>query len=86
MPVQFRVSPADGLVLETAVARLTLSWSACIHYVESDELILLHQPNRLAMVVPKRALPGGELARFRELLDTRLPRSRAGRPASASRG
>jgi hypothetical protein len=75
---------ADGLVYDSAHAHATVRWAAYSHYVETDRLILLHQPSRVIVPLPKSAFPPDELRRLRELVAERLPRDRPARARSAS--
>jgi hypothetical protein len=74
---------AEGLVVETPVSQGKVRWSAYSHYLENKVLLLLMQPSRLAVPIPKRAFPPEELARFRALMEAHLPK---GRPAKRSAG
>jgi YcxB-like protein len=66
----------DGLVFESEMAHGRVRWGAYSHYVETDRLILLHQPSRVIVPLPKRAFAPDELGRFKQLLVERLPRDR----------
>lgn len=66
----------DGLVYESAMAHGSVRWGLYSHYVETDQLILLYQPTRVIVPLPKRAFPPDELRRFQQLLAEHLPRDR----------
>ena len=73
----------DGLTVETPVSRGAVQWSAYSHFLETDALLLLVQPSQVAVPIPKRAFAPDDLARFRALVQERLPRGRPGRSARA---
>lgn len=76
----------DGLVFDSAMAHATVRWGAYSHYVETDRLILLHQPSRVIVPLPKSAFPPDELRRFRDLVAEHLPRNRPERRPKVAAG
>ena len=80
--VTLRYSP-DGLVFDTAVSHGTVHWGAFSHYLETDTLLVLCQPSRVVVPLPKGAFTSEELSRLRALLGAHVPagppRRRGGR-------
>ncbi len=75
----------EGLELATPLSRGSVQWAAYSHYLENDALLLLLQPSRVAVPIPKRAFTPDELARFRALVEEHLPKGRPGRRPGGDR-
>jgi YcxB-like protein len=73
----------DGLVFDTPVSHGSVRWQAFSYFIETERLILLYQPNKLAVALPKRAFQPDELHRFRELVSAHVPDGRPARRRSA---
>ena len=73
MQLQQTVEITDaGLVIDDEQSRNEYKWNAFIRLVESRNLFLLFPSNLVFVMIPKRAVPPGELDAFRFTLNERL--------------
>ena len=70
MQLQQTVEITDaGLVIDDEQSRNEYKWNAFIRLVESRNLFLLFPSNLVFIMIPKRALPAGQLDAFRIMLN-----------------
>jgi hypothetical protein len=73
MQLQQTVEISDaGLVIDDEQSRNEYKWNAFIRLVESRNLFLFFPSNLVFIMIPKRAIPPGELDAFRMMLNERL--------------
>jgi YcxB-like protein len=75
--ITFQASP-EHVVFDTPVSHAVVDWALFSEFIESERVMLLFQPGRIANILPTRAFTPDQLERLRELVRENLRRTAAG--------
>ena len=67
------VLEAEGLGMQCVAVQSRFAWAGLARVVETPEFLLFYVTPRAAVYLPKRAIPGGELAAVRRLIQSLVP-------------